>query len=280
MTTTEDRPDFSKSLTVFVSTVGYPTLEKCLHHLHEQDCRFRLKVVDHVAPMPAAFQRMIDQCETPYFVQVDEDMLLYPHAIRSLYAHMSQTEPNVAQLVYALFDVHIEEVIYGLKIYRHSIVSRYPFNDVDGCEWDQIQRFRADGYVDIRMPIEGTTRHSPVTLGLHGTYWTPRSVYIRYAMLERRRRKGNLTHEWIVDTAANLMRRFLQTRSEIDFYALMGVCAGTLVERLATDRERDYRGYDQTPGFKCLEQFVQEVHTGWGEGEAINPAKEQIDVLR
>ena len=279
MTKKEDRRDFSAALTVFVSTVGYPTFDNCLHRLREQDCEFQLKVVSHVAPMPAAFQWMMDNCETPYFVQVDEDMLLYPHAIRTLYEHILRTEPNVAQVVYALFDVHIEGVIYGIKVYRHSIVRRYPFDDVDGCEWDQILRFRADGYIDIRMPLEGATRDSPVTLGLHGTYWTPRSVYIRYAMLERRRRKGNLTHQWVVNTAAKLMRRFLQTRSEVDFYALMGLCAGAFVGRLAADRERDYRDYDQTPGFKRLEEFVREVRTGWGEGEAISPAKSQIDVL-
>jgi hypothetical protein len=279
MISKRDQPDFSRELTVFVSTVGYATFNECLKHLHEQDCGFKLEVIDHVAPMSAAFQRMMEQCSTPYFVQVDEDMLLFPHAIRTLYEHFTLEEPNVAQIVYALYDVHLEEVIYGIKIYRHSIVRKYPFNDIDGCEWDQIRRFREDGYIDIRMPIDGATRDFPVTLGLHGTYWTPHAVYIRYAMLERRRRKGNRTHDWVVDTAAKLMRRFLTSRSDIDLYALMGLCAGSLTDRLATDRERDYRGYEQTPGLKQLERFVSDVRAAWGEGEAVDPRTE-VDVLR
>ncbi len=274
------RPDFSDELTVFVSTVGYPTFENCLTHLRDQDCEFVLKVIESVAPMSAAFQAMMDQCSTPYFVQVDEDMLLYPHAVRTLYDHISREGSQVATIGYGLYDVHLEEVIYSLKVYRHSIVRQFPFRDVDGCEWDQVRRLRDSGYVDIRMPIDGAGRDSAVTLGLHGTHWTPRAVYIRYAMLERKRRKGNRTHDWVVDTAANLMKRFLETRSEVDFYALMGLCAGSLSDRLATDHERDYRSYETTPGFDALERFVSEVRQAWGDGDAIDPKECEIDALR
>ena len=72
-------------VTVFVTTVGAPSYDACRQHLGAQDCAFRLQVIDRVAPMSAAFQRMLDECPTPFFVQVDEDMLLYPHAVRTLY---------------------------------------------------------------------------------------------------------------------------------------------------------------------------------------------------
>ena len=74
---------------VFVSTVGYPTYQECLEGLAAQDSKFTLKIVDHVAPMSAALQRMQDECTTPYYVQVDEDMLLYPQAIRTLHERIS-----------------------------------------------------------------------------------------------------------------------------------------------------------------------------------------------
>ena len=78
-----ERIDISDLVTVFVSTVGYPTFESCIENLQRQDCIFELNVIDHVAPMSAAFQRMLEECVTPYFVQVDEDMLLYPGAVRT-----------------------------------------------------------------------------------------------------------------------------------------------------------------------------------------------------
>jgi hypothetical protein len=58
----------------------------------------------------------------------------------------------------------------------------------------------------------------------------------------------------------------------------MGLCAGSLTEQLATDRERDYRSYESTPGLKELEQFVDEVREAWGEGESVDPCRNEIDV--
>ena len=271
--------DLRDLVTVFVTTVGYPTFSACLEHLHAQDARFTLRIIDHVAPMSAAFQRMLDECTTPYYVQVDEDMLLYSHAVRTLYQLLAAMESRTVQYVAALYDVHLERIIYGLKIFKHPVVRRYPFRNVSGCEWDQIRRFRADGYVDVRAPLEGATRHSQHTLGLHGTYWTPEAVYLRYFVLELTRRMGNRTHEWLRDTATTFLQRFLETGSEVDFHALMGVLAGSLADRTTMGREKDYRTYDQTPGLDGLRQFVLEVRHGWRDGPTLEPGEYDIDVL-
>jgi hypothetical protein len=74
-----DQPDLSAEMTVFVSTVGAATFPECMACLERQDSRFRLEVIDRVAPVSAAFQLMMDRCQTPYSVQADEDMLLHPH---------------------------------------------------------------------------------------------------------------------------------------------------------------------------------------------------------
>ena len=277
--TERERVDLSDLVTVFVSTVGYPTFESCIEHLQRQDCIFELNVIDHIAPMSAAFQRMREECITPYFVQVDEDMLLYPHAVQSLYKRIYATDEKVAQYVCALYDVYLDQVIYGLKINRTEIVRRYPFSNVDGCEWDQVRRWRRDGFIDIRVPIEGATRNSEQTLGLHGTYWTPQSIYIRYSMLERRRRKGNKTHEWVLQTSMDLFKKYLEEPSALDFFALMGVLAGSLSDHQRSGHERDYRSYGETPGFKALCQFVDEVQKGWIEGDMLQPGEYDIDVL-
>ena len=98
----------------------------------------------HVGPLPP-----------PFFVQVDEDMLLYPHAMRSLYTRLTAAPPNVAILTCHLFDAHAQRVIYGLKIYRHDIVRAYPYTNVESSEYDQIRRFTHDGFVDLRLPLDG-----------------------------------------------------------------------------------------------------------------------------
>ena len=173
------RPDLSDAVTVFVTTVGALTYEACLRHLRDQDCTFRLQIIDHVAPMNVAFQRMLDECRTPYYVQVDEDMLLHPHAVRTLYENIVGAGANVAIYVAELYDVHVERCIQGVKIFRHDIVRRYPFTAGNAFESEQVTRLEEDGYVVLRTVcgVHPTDR----TLGLHGTQWSSQSIYERYA---------------------------------------------------------------------------------------------------
>lgn len=258
--------DLSAWVTVFVTTVGYPTFERCMECLQAQDCTFQLKVIENVAPMSAAFQRMINECETPFYVQVDEDMLLYPQAVRTLYETMLQLDDTVAQFVACLFDEHLDRAIYGLKIFRTAIARRYPVRDVEGFEWEQQSRWRRDGCTDLREAVQQADRSAPRTLGLHGTHWTPLAIYIRYIVLESTRRKGNKSHQWVATEAHKMLNRYLEGRTELDLYALGGILAGRLQERLSTGRSKHYGRYLQTPGFEDFRRFVEALSApacGW-----------------
>ena len=260
----ETQPDLSAELTVFVLTVGAPSFAECMQRLDAQDCRFQRDVIDHVAPMSRALQCMVDRCRTRFFVQVDEDMVLYPHAIRTLYTRLTASPANVAILTCHLFDSHAARVIYGLKIYRHDIVRAYPYRNVESSEFDQICRFTSDGFVDFRLPLEDHFRPSEVTLGEHGTAWTPRSVFERYMTLERkirRHRAGTPTTSatWVEEHAVFFLRRYLASGAELDLYALMGVLAGRLAPVDGRGREKDYRDYDRLPGFRALVDFVEQA---------------------
>jgi hypothetical protein len=258
----ETRCDLSAELTVFVLTVGAPSFAECMKRLEAQDCRFNREVIENVAPMSRALQCMLDRCRTRFFVQVDEDMLLYPHAIRSLYTRLAESPPEVAILTCHLFDSHAQRVIYGLKIYRHAIVRDYPYDNVESCEYDQIRRFTKDGFVDLRLPLENHFLPSETTLGEHGSMWTPRSVFERYLTLERkiRRHRGGApttSATWVEEHAAFFLKRYLDTGAELDLYALMGVIAGRLAPVGGRGREKDYRDYERLPGFRTLVRFVE-----------------------
>jgi hypothetical protein len=262
--TMETGPDLRADITVFVLTVGAPSFPECLERLAAQDCRFQLEVIENVAPMSRALQGMLDRCRTRYFVQVDEDMLLYPHAIRSLYTRLNASAPDVAILTCHLFDVHARRVIYGLKIYRHEILRAYPYENVESSEYDQIRRFTRDGFVDCRLPLEDHFHPSEVTLGEHGSRWTPRSVFERYLTLERkvrRHRAGVPTTSatWVEDHAVFFLQRYLDAGAELDLYALMGVLAGRLAPVGGRGREKDYRDYERLAGFASLVRFVAEA---------------------
>jgi hypothetical protein len=238
-----------------VTTVGAPTFDACLAHLAAQDCRFTLRVISHVAPMDAAFQRMMDECRTPYYVQVDEDMLLAPHAVRTLYERIEAAGERVGMFSANLFDEHLQRCIIGVKIFRHAITVRYPFGGIDAFETDQVARFEADGFQAIKVP----TGHAPVdgdTLGLHGTLWTNASIYERYATIERRRRTDKPKMYWFAEYPPEFLRRFLDDPSEQNFFALMGVLAGRLASRFGGADAKDFRTYGRLPGFDALRDFL------------------------
>ena len=252
------RQNLSKAVTVFVTTVGAPTFETCLERLRQQDCSFTLEIIDHVAPMDRAFQRMMDTCRTPYYVQVDEDMLLYPHAVRTLYETIARADPHMAMYAADLYDAHLARCILGVKIFRHDIVRRYPFEAMDSFESVQTARMARDGFPYFTS-APGQTPVAGQTLGLHGVRWTPQLIYERYATLERRRRIYPSQLHWFPPYHARFLQRFLDDPCEENFFALQGVLAGVLASRGGEAAAKDYRRYGALPGFAPLRRFLQEL---------------------
>lgn len=252
--TADSTPDFSDEVTVFVSTVGAASYDECMAHLKQQDCRFRLEVIKNVAPMSEAFQLMMDRCQTPYYIQVDEDMLLRPDAVRMLYQWIQSAEPDVALVVAWLWDVHLRRGIQGVKAFRHSIVHKYPFSDVESCEKDQLGRMQKDGYRYLKPLDPEPTEHGAWTLGTHGTHFDVNSIFERYATLEHRRCQYPEKLAWFTTHANDFLQRFRNEPSEVNLMALLGILAGRLT---ATEHrgEKDFTTYNDLPGLKEAQAF-------------------------
>ena len=261
------RRDLSDEVTVFVTTVGAPTFEACRRYLQDQDCTFRLEIIDHVAPMNVAFQRMLDECRTSYFVQVDEDMLLHPHAVRTLYETIDEAGPDVAMYVAELYDVHAERCIQGVRICRHAVVRSYPFAGGNAFEAEQITLLENDGHVVLRT-VCGSAPDPDRTLGLHGTQWTPQAIYERYATLEQSRRAHPSRLRWFAPYGLEFLRRFLDEPTEENFFAVMGIIAGVLASQNGEPNAKDYRTYEALPGLDTLRQFLREVTAADATGPA------------
>lgn len=249
------RLDLSDQVTAFVTTVGAPSYAACRDHLRLQDCDVHLQVIERVAPMHAAFQRMLEECRTPFFVQVDEDMLLYPHAIRTLYERMTAADGRAAVVIGDLYDAHLERCILGVRIQRHAIVRHFPFEPAPSFEKLHARRLREAGYAIIWNP-PGREPSAEWTLGLHGTHWTAESIYERYATLERRRRGHPRDLAWFEEYPAVFLRRFLEDQSELNFFALMGLLSGALPARAA---DKDFRTYQRLPGLRAAQELFTEM---------------------
>lgn len=250
-------PCIENEVTVFVSTIDNVSFSECMKHLAMQDCRFRLEVIENVAPMSAAFQQMIDRCRTPYYVQVDEDMLLKPNAIRALHECVKASEPDHAIVVRLLWDEHLQRAIQGVKIYRHKIVSQFPYRDVQSCERDQVTRFTEQGY-KIGRPIDRVYFETcPEVLGYHGKFFHAESVYERYFTLMQKRRKYAGKVNWLDRHLIEFFDRFKKDPTEFNLMAILGVLAGHLLGHHQQNDagEKDFRTYKSLPGLQSAREF-------------------------
>lgn len=243
-------PDLSAEMTVFVSTVGAACFPECLAHLARQDCRFRLEVIVNVAPLSAAFQAMLDRCQTPFYVQVDEDMLLRPHAIRTLHERIKATSPEVPLVVAWLWDADLGMRRQGVKAYRHAVVSRYPYADVQSCEKDQVRRMAADGHLHVRPPEKDPAEDDPGVLGVECAHDDPARAFERYATLEQRRLRHPDKLAWFEPCAVEFLRRFRADGGEKHLLSLLGVIAGRLAGAERMLGEKDFRTYAELPGLR------------------------------
>lgn len=193
-----DKLDLTEQVTVFVITTGEPSTSACHKHLDQQDCTFSRDEIRNVTPMYRAFQQMMDRCKTRYYVQVDADMLLSPWAVRGLYEGIKAQGEKCAQYVAWLWDDDVERPIQGVKIYDHSICSKYPYSNSISCEMGQNGDLKAAGYSIECMPIgdqatngpHGTEYHrTNSTYGLHYASQTPEMAFRRWQRLMQKHRQ-------------------------------------------------------------------------------------------
>lgn len=227
--------DLTSEITVFVTTIGdEPNFTDCMNHLRNQTSLFTLNVIKNVAPMSAAFQNMIDSCLSPYYVQVDEDMLLHPSAIEYLYGIISRSHKSVCIVCAPLWDCEINMPIYGAKIYRHSIVRKFPYANKASCEVEQITRMNAAGFHILYIPLINTR-----CIGEHGKNYTNASIFNRWERLfEKHRRTGHIA--WIEPWPKMLLERYIRTRDDLHLFALLGAISG-IVRPIPEDLSIDYR---------------------------------------
>jgi hypothetical protein len=226
--------------TVFVTTIGdQDNFVDCVAHLHEQSVRAPIEIIDRVAPMSAAFQQMHERCRTEYYVQVDEDMILFPHAIETLRDSIGHAANNVALLCAPLWDCDADRAIQGVKIYRSSIVKQFPYENSMSCEIRQIAKLQAAGFNILLWPLLDRSR----CLGEHGKHYNPETIFRRWQRLfQKHHHYGNLA--WIEPYARKKLDRYIATGEALDLYAFLGVVAG-IVETAVPDREVDFREPNQ-----------------------------------
>lgn len=252
--------DLSDEVTVFVITIHGPDFNDCMAALTEQDCKFKLDVIENIAPMDAAFQQMNERCTTPFFCQIDEDMVLYPHAIRRLHGAMARIVEQTDQfpiICYGLHDTLLKRNLLGVKIYRHEVIKNYPWIVSESCEMDQAERMKKDGYqilIDWRHPtgaIEWDNPRFEKILGLHGKNWTPETAY-EWAFNRFTKYRRYPWMGWLKDWPRQFLDRYRSDPTEINKWVLLGTIAGLTCNLDDYKGEKDFRTYSNIPGLQTL----------------------------
>ncbi|MDC8447834.1 MAG: glycosyltransferase [Nitrospira sp.] len=253
--------------TVFVLTVGDPAFEVCLRALHKQEGPpFKLDIIRNVCPFSAAAQAMIDRCDTLYFMQVDEDMVLTPDAVASMEAVMAAAPDDVGMICFHLFDEDRGVPIQGVKIYRTALMKSLIFQDVKASEMELLAQMGRRGIQWILHPD---------VKGQHGTVYTPDTIYRRYkTMYEKDIRQWNV----LTSDIRRKADAFRQSGDPLQLFALMGASHGIISAPLAADREKDARAYDlpELDVFKRLFLMDPPLTQSYVAARQVPPAHEPI----
>ncbi|ULA63108.1 MAG: Glycosyltransferase [Nitrospira sp.] len=223
----------SVSTTVFVLTVDDPACPSCLEALRKQEGPpFKLDIIRNVSPFSAAAQRMIADCDTEFFIQVDEDMMLNPDAVATMEGIMRKAPETVGMVCFHLYDEDRECAIQGVKIYRMALLKRVSFRDLKASEMNLLDQMGEQG---IRWILH------PDVLGRHGTIYTPASIYRRYKTMYE---KDILQWNVLTSDIHRKAGKFRESGDIVHLFALLGAAHGIIEARRAPDREKDARAYN------------------------------------
>jgi hypothetical protein len=215
------------SLTVFVISTGEDVKDECLAALGRQTRSFRLKAIEDVYPMSAAFQAMPDRCETPYFLQVDADMVLEPHAVETLHDAVIGAGPRTYMVAGQLY-----EEGFGIggacKCWKRSLFRFFRFRDVRTVDRDLYRRTR-------RLGLARRLLEEPV--GTHRSRHSSESEWLKAkGDVEKWRFLGRDPSAY----AAPLVEELLAAYPE-DSQRLLGALLGALTTEPRLSRSKDIR---------------------------------------
>lgn len=211
--------DYTKDLTVFHITCGASSLVKSRKSLLDQTCKFNLVTIKDIQPIWKAFQFMHTNCKTPFFIQVDEDMILNKDAVEIMYNAIKKENKFVALHWFCLYDVHLEQIISGIKIYRSSWCVGTHFKNEPHFDGRHAMRLRSRG-----AHVKGSLNANRV-VGKHGAHYTDEEIYVRYRKLGLYQKFAS-KDEWKKDAFFNLFKKMNLDPKSKDFWAFIGWISG------------------------------------------------------
>jgi hypothetical protein len=160
-----------------VLTLGEPTTGRALASLRAQTLPVeRVVVVDGIRPFHRALNTAASRVTTPFFLQVDADMVLDPPCTEVLRKAITT---GVAIAVGPLRDP-LMDTITGVKVFRRECFSAVQLRDTVAPTVDFYTRLEQQGWLTRWVLGHGRRRTQPHTLGEHRPDYTADYVFGTY----------------------------------------------------------------------------------------------------
>ena len=177
-------------------TIGEPSMERALEAIKQQTLQpAEVIIVRDVRPVSRAINTGASRVSTPFFVQVDSDMVLDPDCIEQL---RKCVRPRIGEVLGLLRDP-LMGTVRGIKLYRTECFRQVSMPETIAPDTDHNKMMRAYGWKGTLARRGLRTRlNKALALGEHNPSYTPDYTYHKY-LLEGRRyhyRQSHLGIRW------------------------------------------------------------------------------------
>lgn len=172
-------------ITLFLITIEGEQLEYSLNAINNLNLEIPIivNVIMNICPTNKAYNEMRLRCKTKYFIQNDEDMELYPDAIKTMYNYIENNSNNVFMSAFKLIDSVIgvgnPPIIDCLKLYNNEIMIKYPTYNNGEEEISSVDMLWHKPILSDNYKVKNTN----VIIGYHGKHRTHFDLLLRYCKI-------------------------------------------------------------------------------------------------
>jgi hypothetical protein len=206
-------------VTAVVLTLGEPYTERALASVERQVMpAAAVVVVRDTVPFHRALNEGAARVRTPYFVQVDADMILDPTCIADLRACMGE---RVGVAIGFLRDPLLDRVA-GVKLFRATCFAHQQFADSISPDTDFYNAIAARDWRTVyALKLPGDPSATAHVFGDHRPEYSPPYTFRKYVLQGARHR-----HRRAAASLRELCRRLHASRHDCALFALIGTAHG------------------------------------------------------
>ncbi len=241
-----DRKKVSNEITAVVLTVGENRfVDQCIQSIRMQTLPpIDIKIIKNITPFSKASQKGLESVNTPFYVSVDEDMILNPNCFERLYYYTALDE-KCGETVLRLKDPILGR-LWGIHMYRVDAVRPigfHPLTGEKGCERQMNAFLRKNGF---------RSKHIDLLAGLHHPVYTPKDAFWKYRFIGEKYiyyRDGS-GHEILKEGVNRLCEYWLEKQSNLVIYAMAGLIDG--IQSDTPSKQLNYQDRDHNIAFAKL----------------------------